>query len=56
MMSSGRPVKAAGLHRILDRRRFEGPPARRSRAGLFSLFYLVDIRHQQLLLLQTRTR
>ena len=37
--------EAAGPHSILDRRRFEGPPARRSRADLFSLFYLVEIRH-----------
>jgi hypothetical protein len=30
------------------RGKFEAPPARRSRAGLFSLFYLVEIRHRQL--------
>ena len=30
------------------RGKFEAPPARRSRAGLLSLFYLVEIRHRQL--------
>jgi hypothetical protein len=40
--------EATGPHSILDRRRFEGPPARRSRADLFSLFYPVEIRHRQL--------
>jgi len=39
----------------LPERRLANRP-RRPRAPLFRLFYLVEIRHQQLLKLQTRTR